>query len=82
MCEKYSHIRRQVFVNILCSVLAHQTALGETNLSLEPLECELPLHLVLDPGVGTVLPLQQRGPAVSRLSVSLHQDNLDETLVL
>lgn len=48
-----------------------------TNLSLEPLQCELFLHLVLDPSIGTVLPLQQGGPAVPRLSVSLHQNDLN-----
>lgn len=57
-------------------------ALNQTNLSLEPLQCKLSLHLVLDPGVGTVLPLQQGGPAVPCLSVSLHQNDPDETFVL
>lgn len=54
----------------------------KTNLPLEPLQCELSLHLVLDPGIRTVLPLQQGGPAVPRLSVGLHQNDPDETLVL
>lgn len=54
----------------------------ETDLSLEPLQCELPLHLVLDPGIRTVLSLQQGGPAVTRLSVGLHENDSDKTLVL
>ena len=59
-----------------------QMKINQTNLPLEPLQCELPLHLVLDPGIRTVLPLQQGGPAVPGLSVSLHQNNPNETLVL
>lgn len=72
-----------ITLNILATYTkTFQMAIGQTNLPLEPLQCELSLHLVLDPGVCTVLPLQQGGPAVPCLSVSLHQNDLDETLVL
>lgn len=54
----------------------------DTDLSLKPLQRELSLHLVLDTGIRTVLSLQQGGPAVPRLSVGLHQNDLDKTLVL
>jgi len=53
-----------------------------TDLSVEALQGQLPLHLVLDPGVRTVLPLQQGPPAVPRLPVGLHQDNANQDLVL
>lgn len=59
-----------------------QMTLNQTNLPLEPLQCELFLHLVLDPGIRTVLTLQQGGPAVPCLSVRLHQNDLNQTLVL
>lgn len=55
---------------------------SHTDLPLEPLQGQLLLHLVLDPGVRTILPLQQGGPAVPRLPVGLHQNDTDETLVL
>lgn len=84
-----SHVQTETSGHLITSnnVLAThpvtlQMALNQTNLPLEPLQCELSLHLVLDPGIRTILPLQQGGPAVPRLSVSLHENDSDETLVL
>lgn len=60
----------------------HHSANDQTHLSLEPLQCELFLHLVLDPGVCAILPLQQGGPAVTCFSISLHQNDPNQTIVL
>lgn len=54
----------------------------QTNLSLKPLQRELFLHLVLDPGICTVLSFQQGRPAVTCLSVCLHQNYSNQTIVL
>lgn len=54
----------------------------QTNLSLKPLQRELFLHLVLDPGICTVLPFQQGRPTVTGLSVCLHQNYSNQTIVL
>lgn len=89
---RYTSFKKTLLKNVLlinvivlsanhCTYDTLQTE-AETNLSLKPLQCELFLHLVLDPGICTVLPFQQGRPAVTCLSICLHQNYSNQTIVL